>query len=183
MNKIFNKINSFSLSFLTLVFLTIFSTQQAKADCFVDDVQFDIGGRAGSGVTAVDHSNPITLTEIKGWDTSGDDVTTCDVSTLTNLSSAFQNQSSFNQDIGSWDTSKVTNMSGMFGEAYSFNENICSWDVSNVTNMDGMFTRARNFNQDLTKWCVTNITSEPPSFSFASALIEANKPIWGTCPN
>ena len=38
MNKIFNKINSFSLSFLTLVFLTIFSTQQAKAETpvFID---------------------------------------------------------------------------------------------------------------------------------------------------
>ena len=38
MNKIFNKINSFSLSFLTLVFLTIFSTHQAKAETpvFID---------------------------------------------------------------------------------------------------------------------------------------------------
>ena len=57
MKKILNKINSFSLSFLTLVFLTIFSTQQAKADCIVDGVQFDIGGRDGSGVTAVNRSN------------------------------------------------------------------------------------------------------------------------------
>ena len=56
MNKIFNKINSFSLSFLTFVFLIIFSTQQAKADCFVDGVQFDIGGRTGSGVTAANVS-------------------------------------------------------------------------------------------------------------------------------
>jgi surface protein len=111
------------------------------------------------------------------------DIGSWNTSNVTDMQDMFQGASAFNQDIGSWDTSKVTNMSGMFGEAYSFNENICSWDVSNVTNMDGMFTRARNFNQDLTKWCVTNITSEPPSFSFASALIEANKPIWGTCPN
>ena len=82
MNKIFQKINIFSLSFLTFIFLIIFSTQQAKADCFVDGVQFDIGGRTGSGVTTVNNGNPITLTEIKGWDTSGDDVTTCDVSNL-----------------------------------------------------------------------------------------------------
>jgi len=38
MNKIFQKINIFSLSFLTLVFLTIFSTQQVKAETpvFID---------------------------------------------------------------------------------------------------------------------------------------------------
>ena len=75
----------------------------AYGDCLVDGVQFDIGGRAGSGVTAVDHSNPITLTEIKGWDIRGDDVSTCDVSSLTDLEKAFFSQRNFNQDIGSWD--------------------------------------------------------------------------------
>ena len=84
--KNLNYIKSFFISKGIVLFLIIlFSTQQAKADCFVDTVQFDIGGRAGSGVTAVNHGNPITLTEIKGWDTSGDDVSTCDVSNLTNL--------------------------------------------------------------------------------------------------
>jgi len=107
-------INNYSVSFLTLIFLVIFSNQQAIADCVVDTVQFDIGGRAGSGVTAVDHGNPITLAEIKGWDTTGDDVSTCDVSHLTDLSRAFQDQSSFNQDIGSWNTSNVTDMNAMF---------------------------------------------------------------------
>ena len=33
MYKFLNKINSFYLSFLTLIFLTIFSTQQANAGC------------------------------------------------------------------------------------------------------------------------------------------------------
>ena len=39
------------------------------------------------------------------------------------------------------------------------------------------------FNQDLTDWCVTNITSEPIPFSDFSPLSNANKPIWGTCPD
>ena len=125
--------------FFTLVFLTIFSAQQANADCFVDGVQFDIGGRAGSGVTAVDHSNPIILTEIKDWDTSGDDVTTCDVSTLTDMRDMFLRETSFNQDIGSWDTSNVTTMRQMFRSAISFNQNIRGWDASNVTNFSDMF--------------------------------------------
>jgi len=54
--------------------------------------------------------------------------------------------------------------------------------VSKVTNMKAMFFEAQLFNQDLTKWCVTNITTEPTDFNKDSALIEANKPIWGTCP-
>ncbi len=67
-----------------------------------------------------------------------------------------------------------------------FNGDISAWDVSNVsnvTNMDRMFERASAFNQDLSNWCVTNITSKPNNFSNSSPLIEANKPIWGTCPD
>jgi hypothetical protein len=48
--------------------------------------------------------------------------------------------------------------------------------------MESMFSGASLFNQDLTNWCVTNITSEPDNFVNGSALTEANKPVWGTCP-
>jgi surface protein len=41
----------------------------------------------------------------------------------------------FNQDISSWDVSNVTNMNYMFASGSSFNQDISSWDVSNVTNM------------------------------------------------
>ena len=47
---------------------------------------------------------------------------------------------SFNQDISSWDVSKVTNMSAMFYGCKSFNQDISSWDVSKVTNMSNMFS-------------------------------------------
>jgi hypothetical protein len=45
-----------------------------------------------------------------------------------------------------------------------------------------MFNSASAFNQDLTSWCVTNIAAEPANFGIISALTNANKPVWGTCP-
>jgi surface protein len=163
LNKIFSSKITF-LVFLTYLILFNFLIPKAYADCIVDGVQFDIGGRAGSGVTAVDHDNPITLSEIKGWDTTDDeygldDVSTCDVSHLTDLSSAFQNQSAFNQDIGSWNTSNVTDMSYMFSSATSFNQDIGSWNTSSVTNMSIMFSSATSFNQDIGSWNTAAVTN------------------------
>ena len=139
----------------------------AYGDCLVDGVQFDVGGRAGSGVTAVDHSNPITLTEIKGWDIRGDDVSTCDVSSLTNLEKAFFSQTAFNQDIGSWDVSNVTNMVSMFQNARTFDQNIRSWDTSNVTDFTDMFSRATAMISAFKD--VTGFSATPTSAFFASS--------------
>jgi hypothetical protein len=57
-------------------------------ECSVEGTLYDIGGRSGSGVTTIDRNNPITLTIIKKW-ASGDDVSYCDVSSLTDLDQAF----------------------------------------------------------------------------------------------
>ena len=45
----------------------------------------------------------------------------------------------------------------------------------------GFFNGATSFNQDLRAWCASNISSEPSDFSTSSALIDSNKPVWGTC--
>ena len=51
----------------------------------------------------------------------------------------FVNCNSFNQDISSWDVSKVTDMKYMFYNCKKFNQDISSWDVSNVKNYKYIF--------------------------------------------
>ena len=110
------------------------------------------------------------------------DISSWDVSSVTTTGAMFYN-SAFNQDISNWDVSSVTNMLSMFYRASVFNQDIGNWDVSNVTEMYQMFYGATNFNQNISKWCVTDIKSEPTNFKTDSALTEANKPVWGTCPS
>jgi surface protein len=50
------------------------------------------------------------------------------------MQSMFANATSFNGNISSWNVSSVTNMNGMFLSATAFNQNIGSWNVSNVNN-------------------------------------------------
>lgn len=136
------------------------------------------------------------------------DISTWDVSNVNNMSSMFRNALSFNQFIGIWDVGNVVNMSFMFDRAFvfnqpigdwdvssvttflamfqnanEFNQPIGNWDVSNATYMIAMFNLADKFNRNLSQWCVQNIPSEPSSFSSGSPLLDANKPIWGTCPD
>ena len=126
--------------------------------CTVDGVNYNEGGRSGAGVTVVTGTagGYITNTILKNWTTS-DNVTTCDVSQITDMSQVFSLKTSFNQDIGSWDVSNVTNMLYMFYANFAFNQDIGSWDVSNVTTMYGMFSSASAFNQDIGSWDVTSV--------------------------
>ena len=71
-------------------------------------------------------------------------------------------------------------MYGMFRGAFMFNQNIGSWNTSNVGRVEYMFSDAFNFNQNLSSWCLRFISSEPDNFSDESALVDSNKPIWGS---
>jgi hypothetical protein len=51
-------------------------------------------------------------------------------------------------NISTWDVSQVTDMSNLFKFKYDFNDDISAWDVSNVTSMQGMFVNSL-FNQDI----------------------------------
>ena len=67
------------------------------------------------------------------------DVSTWDVSSVTDMNSMFQYAKAFNQPLAAWDVSSVTDMEYMFKNAKAFNQVLC-WDMSGVTNTDYMFT-------------------------------------------
>ena len=107
---------------------------------------------------------------------AGGDITTCDVSGVTDMTHLFYNLGSFDQDIGGWDTSRVTSMSGTFRNARAFNQDIGAWNTSNVTNMVYLFEGASRFDQDIGGWNTSNVTQMYGVFKDAS---EFNQNIGG----
>ena len=69
-----------------------------------------------------------------------------------------------------WDVSAVTNMNGAFENQGSFNADISSWDVSSVTTMEMMFKGALNFTQELSVWSIGSATSTTDMFLGATAF-------------
>ena len=89
---------------------------------------------------------------------------------VSDMSSIFHQNSSFNQDIGNWDTSNVTDMSDMFNYAEAFNKSLNNWDTSKVTNMHGMFQGTKAFDQPLNNWDTSNVTNMGWMFAWAKAF-------------
>ena len=105
-----------------------------------------------------------------------------DTSEVTNMKNMFQGASEFNQDLSSWDVSEVTDMTGMFKSASAFNQNLSGWDVSQVTDMSSMFESAVKFNQNLSNWQVCQVSSYTDFDKDASVWVDENKPkLGGTC--
>lgn len=102
-----------------------------------------------NGVTYLVVSNRATLIQALG---SGRDMSTVVTTRLTDLTSVFINQTSFNDNISSWDVSNVTSMIQLFQGATSFNQPIGAWNVSNAFNMNEVFNGASSFNQDISNW-------------------------------
>ena len=96
--------------------------------------------------------------------TFNSDISNWDVGSVTNMSYMFANADAFTQDISGWDVSSVTNMTGIFYSSALFNGDISGWDVSSVTTMNSMFYSASTFNQDLPNWDVSSVTDMRSTF-------------------
>ncbi len=89
---------------------------------------------------------------------------------VSDLSLLFVGQGEFNEDISSWDVSSVTNLRGTFNQATSFNADLSAWDVGNVTDMLGLFQSARAFSADISAWNTASVTSMHTAFNAATAF-------------
>ena len=135
---------------------------------------------------ATSSANRPCLTEVRQWGTSAAPTKLSYLgstnlvkvpnppASVTDMSYAFYNATSFNQPIGSWNTSNITTMSYMFFGASSFNQPIGSWNTSNVTDMDQMFRGASSFNQPIGSWNTANVLYMSTMFNNATAF---NQPI------
>jgi len=129
----------------------------------------------GSAQTAITDTNIQTAVDLWVSDPSAatttyGDISTWDVSQVTDMSFLFIGKETFNDDISNWDTSSVTNMFGMFSYSSSFNQDISNWNVSNVTDMNNMFPNATAFNQDIGAWDVSNVIKMSAMFQSATSF-------------
>jgi surface protein len=69
----------------------------------------------------------------------------------------FKDATSFDQNISSWNISSVTNVADMFSGATSFNQDICSWGTSNGRYTRSMFRNATSFDQNVYAWDNWNV--------------------------
>ena len=110
---------------------------------------------------------------------NGEDVTKVCTTKITNMSSLFKDKS-FNENISSWDVSSVTDMSSMFHDNHTFNTDLSRWDVSKVTNMNRTFRYAWVMNQDLSDWQVNQV-NDCTGFWAGAFAWDKEKPTFASC--
>jgi len=98
------------------------------------------------------------------------DITQWCTAAVTDMSSAFEGKTGFNEDISAWDTSSVLDMSQMFYDARAFNQNVSGWAVGGVTNMSQMFRKARDFDQNIGAWHTASVQDMSYLFYQAKAF-------------
>ena len=129
----------------------LFASHSVYAACIIDGTSYNVGGTGLTSSTA--SGGAITLAIIRdNWDTSGDDVSTCDTSNINDMTDMFKGEQSFNQNISTWNTSNVISFHGMFENARAFNQPIGSWITGEAIMTDYMFFNARAFNQPIGSW-------------------------------
>jgi surface protein len=110
------------------------------------------------------------------------DITSWNVSNVTNMKNMFLNNTTFDQNISNWDTSSATTMEYMFNGATVFNQDVSSWNVKNVTTMVNMFAGTTAFSQNtgtnvLWDWPVNSVEDFSGMFSQSgTTLVSGNTP-------
>ncbi len=126
----------------------------------VDDSNFNPVANFNMCTTRVSNMSNAFTAPLKPY--SGINISSWDVSNVTNMDSMFQNNQiifSDGHDITLWDTGKVESMTFMFRGGVNINGDITGWDVSSVTTMHGMFLYNDYFNQEIGEWDVSSVTT------------------------
>lgn len=89
------------------------------------------------------------------------DISSWDMSSVTNMRAMLAGSLVFDRDVSAWDTAQVTDMSFVFAGAHNFDQSLdgYGWDTSSVTDTVGMFYDAQKFNQDLNHFDMAAVTN------------------------
>jgi surface protein len=173
-SEVFFNLKKAILLFTILLFSTFVRGQFSLASNNKTILCPNVANGSTGTVNGVEYTK-VDRSDLQAKIAANQDVSCVCTTGITNMSSLFNNNSSFNQDISSWDTSSVSNMQGLFQNAGSFNQDIGYWDISSMNDQNGvnqLFDNAGSLNQDLSYWCF-------PLGGNASQIYQNRQNIWG----
>ena len=98
------------------------------------------------------------------------DVSTFDVSQITDFSNVFKNAAMFNGNLRDWNVSSALTTASMFEGAQRFNGDLSQWNVTKNRNFVHMFKEAKRFAADLSKWRTISAQQVQGMFDGASSF-------------
>ena len=135
-------------------------TSMEKAFAYCENMQF---------ASTIDTPDLSTVTDMSyafnGCKTFNQPLNNWDVSNVEDMSSLFSGCSAFNQTVNDWEVDKVIYMGYLFEGCKSFNQPLNNWNVKNANDMSSMFSGCNAFNQILNKWKVSNVVNMRNMFS------------------
>ena len=88
-------------------------------------------------------------------------ISSWDVSSVTNMRRMFYRADLFNQPLGNWNTESLQVASAMFAETGAFNQSLANWDITNVVAMNNMFAGVElsttNYENTLIGWAAQSV--------------------------